>query len=1332
VVDRPEALLTELFRAIRIWGADGRIEQLLNRITADALQLASFENCLLFLLENTGIVLRARAQNGSNSGAEEEFYARIAQRVADSGRTIVAHEADAAGAFRQVCCMPLIGNRGILGALYLDAKKREREFTNQDQEFAEMIALHAAMAIEHAMLYHSAITDPLTGLFSHRHFQIEVEQGIRRAIRSEQPVTMILIDLDRFKELNDTCGHAVGNECLTAVSALLRDTLRSTDVVARFGGDEFEVLLPETGGEAGLRVAEKLREKILELPKLGSIQVTGTIGVASFPQHAGDGAQLFLRADEALYEAKESGRNRCILAKKASESSQSLLSAERPDGVALRNSPRFRRAGDRETQTAQAVRPGELTEQIDGHPLVKRLGMGSNGEVLLVRQIDLDRDVALKRPLTAHLTAEQAAGFEQEARITASLNHPGVISVYTTGRDVDGRRYYTMRPLEGHSLAHILDGHKRGDMQFVQEYTVRRLLEILQRASETLSYAHRRGVAHLDISPSNIVIGSYGEVTIIDWGMGAHSSRKSSAAAADTDRKFTYLVGSPAYMAPEHIPALGRRPGVEADVFSLGAMVYEVLTGQPPYVRATAQETLKALTNGDVRPPDVLRPDAGIDPLLTELTLQSLLPDPSKRPTALEFSQRLGRYVRREADWKTIRFSDRDHALRADDWTVFNGQWRLQDGVWIAGNDLYQSESHCLMWNYPVRGSFRFTVEAWNDSQHSQELSLLARRLDRHVKGPQSGYSFHVGCDFNTYSKFSRSGAVTLTRRGALIQPGKRHIIQMEYKESEARLECSFDGQLIFSYREMFMFPGDRIGLYTWGQSKSYFRPLELRHETWAFEIPVIRLADGLFSQGAYEAAAHRYAELAERMPSRMEGLEARLKQALCYSNMKMSADAEKILNTLRGTAMEPYALIESARICFQRLEPSSGQPTYQWRDGEQAVELCSRVLNEFPESQARSNLYELEKCFAWKALELNPNFEDEMSLRVRMHKLCSRTCDPPGNTQVWSSSWHVRALMKQAKWEEAWQESQAFERRMIPGQSVEGGVQILKYAAALALGRFDLLPLEPEAFMFWGGMSGGIEAESPTWVVLHSAVHTQTLPALIQQYSDEPKECWATEDRAVAVLQAMLAVNDPTGALNWFDKPSWLRERLLHRPAFGAALLEARQTDAFERFMARSELAAQDDRILKHFCTTLRARLALETRQFDAAARTLDGVSLPLVRSFNCDSIIFQAFLSSLGFLKSPSRAQMPDLAEHHLAGIELELAQMFLGLKPPVPSERWPHPLWRPEWRLWLALWLEARGDHKAAYAVALPSRDERYGMINSQPGITQLLGRCKIADV
>lgn len=163
-----------------------------------------------------------------------------------------------------------------------------------------------------------ALTDSLTGVFNRRYVNAHLPRLLERAIDSHKPVSVLMFDIDHFKVVNDTYGHAIGDEVLREVSARASRNLRTFDLVARLGGEEFVVILPDTDGEAALIVAERLRSRIADTPfavsaDRGEINVTVSIGI-SIGGRLGDTAEgLVRRADEALYEAKRSGRN-CVIA----------------------------------------------------------------------------------------------------------------------------------------------------------------------------------------------------------------------------------------------------------------------------------------------------------------------------------------------------------------------------------------------------------------------------------------------------------------------------------------------------------------------------------------------------------------------------------------------------------------------------------------------------------------------------------------------------------------------------------------------------------------------------------------------------------------------------------------------------------------------------------------------------------------------------------------------------------------------------------------------------------------------------------------------------------
>ncbi len=161
----------------------------------------------------------------------------------------------------------------------------------------------------------SAITDGLTGLFNHSYFLSSLRQEILRSKRHEIRTAVLLLDLDDFKQLNDSHGHVEGDRVLTKTAALLRETVREIDLAARYGGEEFAVILPDTSPTGAYVVAERVRERIEERFRRGRPlpRITISGGIAVYPDDAGTPADLIVRADEALYRAKAAGKNRITL-----------------------------------------------------------------------------------------------------------------------------------------------------------------------------------------------------------------------------------------------------------------------------------------------------------------------------------------------------------------------------------------------------------------------------------------------------------------------------------------------------------------------------------------------------------------------------------------------------------------------------------------------------------------------------------------------------------------------------------------------------------------------------------------------------------------------------------------------------------------------------------------------------------------------------------------------------------------------------------------------------------------------------------------------------------
>ena len=214
--------------------------------------------------------------------------------------------------------LPLLSGDEAIGTFML-ASRAPRRFGKDVREMLGVIANQVAVSVQNGMMYEKmetmATTDGLTSLTNHRTFQERFEQLLERASRHGTEAAMLLVDVDHFKKVNDTYGHPVGDEVLRQVAAVLRKNTRKIDIPARYGGEEFAVVLENTDLNGAMQLANRIRTDvgalILDSDK-GTFQVTMSIGVSTFPVDGRDRATLIEHADQALYHAKESGRNRCV------------------------------------------------------------------------------------------------------------------------------------------------------------------------------------------------------------------------------------------------------------------------------------------------------------------------------------------------------------------------------------------------------------------------------------------------------------------------------------------------------------------------------------------------------------------------------------------------------------------------------------------------------------------------------------------------------------------------------------------------------------------------------------------------------------------------------------------------------------------------------------------------------------------------------------------------------------------------------------------------------------------------------------------------------------
>ncbi|RJQ50082.1 MAG: sensor domain-containing diguanylate cyclase [Nitrospiraceae bacterium] len=289
-----------------------------------SLQLVDEPFLKTIALKSSGNIRKLRSRSGSG----------VLSLVLKKGAPLVVHDVSKDKRFhrqtdgfknvkiRSLLCVPLKVKGRIVGVLRLINKTGGGRFTDTDRRFLSDAAYFAGIAMERTYLYKRieeiSITDDLTSLYNLRFLHQYIDIEIERSRRYGSLFSLIFMDIDNFKKVNDRFGHLTGSKALVEISTVLKKNLRKVDIITRYGGDEFVIILPQTSSESGLQVAERLRkiiEKYVFMKKENPVRLTASLGVASFPDNAGNRETLLRIADNAMYRGKFSTKNVVFAAK---------------------------------------------------------------------------------------------------------------------------------------------------------------------------------------------------------------------------------------------------------------------------------------------------------------------------------------------------------------------------------------------------------------------------------------------------------------------------------------------------------------------------------------------------------------------------------------------------------------------------------------------------------------------------------------------------------------------------------------------------------------------------------------------------------------------------------------------------------------------------------------------------------------------------------------------------------------------------------------------------------------------------------------------------------
>jgi diguanylate cyclase (GGDEF)-like protein len=295
------------------------LKQILTKVSAD--------ECLIYLVNDSGLTLERAHETGRYKNLDLfdhlENHALI-ERVLSSGSPLVNNSflREIRGPFSEesltvnsVLCCPLQHRGEKVGALEV-LNKKDGGFGAEDLRFIQLLAEPLAVALETLRMFDNTerltVTDDLTRLYNYRYLLQYLNAEVKRCLRYKKKVSLLFIDVDGFKRINDTFGHLVGSRALAELGQVLRGTVRETDVIGRYGGDEFVIVLPETPLNGALVIAERIRKKIEDYEFIAQdqqVHLTVSLGVANLPKHTLTAEGLIKKADAAMYRAKELSKN---------------------------------------------------------------------------------------------------------------------------------------------------------------------------------------------------------------------------------------------------------------------------------------------------------------------------------------------------------------------------------------------------------------------------------------------------------------------------------------------------------------------------------------------------------------------------------------------------------------------------------------------------------------------------------------------------------------------------------------------------------------------------------------------------------------------------------------------------------------------------------------------------------------------------------------------------------------------------------------------------------------------------------------------------------------
>jgi eukaryotic-like serine/threonine-protein kinase len=525
---------------------------------------------------------------------------------------------------------------------------------------------------------------------------------------------------------------------------------------------------------------------------------------------------------------------------------------------------------------------------IEGYQIIKLIAKGGMGEVFLAYDENCGRQIALKKiraDLDEHPHLQKR--FLKEAYLTCQLAHPTIIPIYRIYEE-GKNSYYTMPFVEGETLKYVLKRTKEQEgleKKNSSQGSISSLVRIFATICQGIAYAHSKGILHRDIKPENIIIGKYGEVLILDWGLAKFlnqsdepeeelTSPKAIINARSDITRIGKAVGTISYMAPEI--AMGKPGTIQTDVYALGAILYQILALRNPFKRGKKLEDFKKMAyKEELIDPLLLAPHRDIPKALSNIAKKCLASDALQRYQTMEdLINDLNIYLEGHSDW--FKIAQLDIKTKND--------WEFQENILIAGPTAITPLTAEATWVMMMisRSSFQGNLKLETEVYLGDRccgigflLGVPETLLRSHI---HDGYCMWLGSDIDPTTQLLRSHAAVMEAPDICL---KRHLWnRIRIEKIENTLHLYINDRLQFSYTAHLPFPGTHIGLLS---KDADFEVLPIKISIGNLNITESCLAvpDAFLTRKYFDDALIEYRRIANSFPDRAEGREAIFRSGL-------------------------------------------------------------------------------------------------------------------------------------------------------------------------------------------------------------------------------------------------------------------------------------------------------------------------------------------------------------------------------------------------------------------------------------------------------------------